>query len=167
MNTNKILVAIDDSDIAQRVVAYVAQMVRGKTGVHVRLFHILPPLPPRLLEFPGTEDPQEEARMNAELHAAQERWVKQAEQDARPILENARAKLLEAEMPAQAVEVHCTPSVGQHEVAALILEAARASQCGMIVVGKDSYSRLTEFFHQHVGDKLQQKEHAFDIQVVE
>lgn len=54
-----------------KAVAYVAKIVRGREAIHICLFHVLPPIPPRLLEFGGTEDPQKEQVLSVELKAAQ------------------------------------------------------------------------------------------------
>ncbi len=48
-----LLVMVDESPGTKRSVAYVARMIGGLRGFHVYLLHLLPPLPPELLEFGG------------------------------------------------------------------------------------------------------------------
>ncbi|MBH0191551.1 MAG: universal stress protein [Nitrospira sp.] len=73
-STHKILVAIEASEASMKAVAYVAEMVRGREAIHICLFHALPPIPPRLLEYGGTEDPQNEQALHTELKSAQTEW---------------------------------------------------------------------------------------------
>ena len=61
-----ILVSVDDSDESIRVVQYVADIVGAREGFRIRLFHVLPPLPPELLEFGGAESPQRERSLDRE-----------------------------------------------------------------------------------------------------
>ncbi len=51
------LVSVDDSDSSIRSVTSVAEMIGTRDDFHVVLFHVLPPIPPELLEFGGAEDP--------------------------------------------------------------------------------------------------------------
>ena len=52
---HRLLLAIDDTAATERAVAYVANVARGNPEFHVRLFHVLPPIPPGLLEHGGHE----------------------------------------------------------------------------------------------------------------
>ena len=59
-----------------------------------------------------------------------------------------------------------TPLNGE-AVVTNILEAARANQCGTVVVGRDSFSWLQELFQHHVGEELVRRGQGFAIWVVE
>jgi hypothetical protein len=96
MNANKILVAVDDSEASSRAVAYVAALIGGKKGFSVRLFHVLAPLSPELLEFVGSENTDVEERMEAEERAAQTRWIEAAEKAAQPVFTQAESILHKA-----------------------------------------------------------------------
>ena len=48
-----ILIAVDNTEASHRAVHYVAAMLGGRRGFHVRLLHVLPPFPPELLECGG------------------------------------------------------------------------------------------------------------------
>ncbi len=89
--TNKILVAIEDSEASMKAVAYVAEIVRGHEAIHICLFHALPPIPPRLLEYGGTEDPQKEHVLHTELKSAQTEWIEKAKDAVQPAMTRARA----------------------------------------------------------------------------
>jgi nucleotide-binding universal stress UspA family protein len=167
MNANKILIAVDDSEASSRAVAYVATLIGGKKGFSVRLFHVLTPLSPELLEFVGSENTDVEERMEAEERAAQARWIKAAEKAAQPVFTQAESILRKAGVPLEAVETQFSTSVSNQDMVADILEEARASQCGTIVVGRESFSKLKELFRHHVGDELLRKGQGFTIWVVE
>ena len=87
----RLLIAVDDSDASMRAVRYVADTIGGRDGFQVRLFHVLPPLPPELLEFIGSSDPAEEAQMQAKQKAEQAEWLKKAKKAEQPIFQKARA----------------------------------------------------------------------------
>jgi hypothetical protein len=63
-NSKRILVAVDGSEASFRTVAYVADMVGGGSGFHVGLLHL--ELPPRMLEWGGSENPEIEDRTESE-----------------------------------------------------------------------------------------------------
>ena len=104
MDTQKFLVAIDDSTASERAVAHIARRMQNQSACHILLLHVPRPIPPKLLEHGGSEDPQEEQRMEAELDAAQAAWRQQITQAAQPIFARARAILQEANIPEQAIE---------------------------------------------------------------
>jgi hypothetical protein len=80
------LTAVNDSEASHRAVDGVATMMGGRRGFHVQLLHLLPPFPPELLEFGGTEDPEVEVQKEAAIRHEQAGWVEQAKQAAQPML---------------------------------------------------------------------------------
>lgn len=168
MNTNRrILVAIDDSEASHQAVTYVARMIGKQEDIQVRLFHVLDPLPPEMLEFPGSENIETEERMDAAEQAAQEQWLETVEKAAQPVFTRAKAVLHAAGVPDRAVETQCCLSITRKDVAADIVEEARASRCGTVVVGRTSFSKLRELFQQHIADELVRRGHGLTIWVVE
>ena len=61
--TKRILVAVDDSKASMRAVSYVASIIQARRKYAVCLLHVLRPLPPELMEFGGSEDPEEEEKL--------------------------------------------------------------------------------------------------------
>jgi hypothetical protein len=57
------------------------------------LFHVLPPIPPRLLEFRGAENPQKEHMLSAEFRTAQAEWLEKSEDSARILIKGAQTIL--------------------------------------------------------------------------
>lgn len=168
MDVNKrILVAVEDSEASKRAVTYVAKLIGGRQGFSVRLFHVLAPLSPELLETPGSEDMAEEAKLEKEVQDAQAQWLAVAERAAQPVFAQAKSILSEAGVPSEAIETHISTSITRQEVATDILEAAQAGKCGTIVVGRSSFSRFKELFRHHVADELVRNAQGMTIWVVE
>jgi len=163
----RILFAVDDSEASNQAVTYGAALLSGGKGFGVRLFQVLRPLPPGLLEFPGSENPQEEERLEAEKKAAQARWIEVAEKAAQPVFGKAKAIFRKAKLPTHVVETQLVPSESGQDVVTTILEEARRSQCGTVVVGRKSFSWLQELFRHHVGDELIRRGQGLTIWVVE
>ena len=49
----RLLLVIDDSPSCVNAVKYTAKMLGHRRGFRIHLLHLLPPLPPELLEFGG------------------------------------------------------------------------------------------------------------------
>lgn len=168
MHTSRhILIAVDASEASDRAVTYVGEMIGKRQGYRVRLLHLLPPLSPPLLEVGGSENPAIEQRAEKSFHDPQATWLSEAENLARPTLERARARLRQAKVPAQAIETEFVVSINNGQaILTDILEAANTSQCGTIVVGRESSYGLQAIVASHVGDELIAKGHAPTIWVV-
>ncbi len=168
MDTSKdILILVDESEATHRTVTYVGAMLGGATEFRFSLVHVLPPMPPSLLEVGGSEDPATEQREETEAHEAQARWQAEAEKAAELVFERAKAVLREARVPEDAIETHCADSTNQKDVASTILDTARERGCSTIVVGREAYSKLRELLQHHVADELVRHGQGFAIWVVE
>src|SRR5215510_2905013 len=112
MNANKrILIAVDASEASDRAVTYVAQIIAGQPDFRVILFHVPAPMPPRVLEFSGRENPVAEEHAQAALHTARDTRVEQAKHMAQPVFARAQTLLRRAAIPEQAVETQIAASV--------------------------------------------------------
>jgi Universal stress protein family len=83
---SRIMIAIDDSEHSARALRYVGTLLRDTHDVHVTLFHVLKPMPRKLLEHGGSENPSEEVRLATELQHDQENWVREESVMEYPIL---------------------------------------------------------------------------------
>ncbi len=164
-----ILIAIDDSEASKRALAYVARMMGGRKDFHIRLFHVLAPLPRRLADFPVGEDPGPTWVRDAEAKDVRALWVTQGEKAARAVFARAKAILRKARIPAHALGTELVTLSTDQDLATVILDAARTSQCGTIVVGRETYAGLRGLFrrHVHVADELIQKAQGLALWVVE
>lgn len=160
------LVSVDDSDSSIRSVSYVGEMIGDREGFHVVLFHVLPPIPPDLLEFGGAEDPATEQTLDQALKQEQAQWIENAKKAAEPILENAKTILYRIGVLPAMVSVVFSQSIHRPDIVGELIETARKQACGTIVVGRESYSSFKEMFHHHVGEELAQKGQDFAIWII-
>jgi nucleotide-binding universal stress UspA family protein len=165
-SANKILLAIEDSEASMKAVAYVAELVRGREEIHICLFHALPPIPPRLLEFGGTEDPQKEQSLRTELKSAQSEWIEKAKDAVQPAITRARAIFQDYGVSQRQFSTHFSHTVHKLDIVQEILDAARQLHCGTIVVGRHRLPWVQELFHDHTGEGLVEKGQEFTVWVV-
>ena len=145
----------------------VASIIEGQPGVRLFLLHVFAPLPPKLLEFGGAENPAEEERREAAQRDARTQWIARAKACADDLFAKAQSILRTAGVPAQAVETQLATPLNGEAVVTNILEAARANQCGTVVVGRQSFSWLQELFQHHIGEELIRRGQGLAIWVVE
>src|SRR5689334_11221116 len=146
-STNKILLAIEDSEASMKAVAYVAEMVRGHEAIHICLFHALPPIPPRLLEFGGTEDPQKEQALRTELQSAQTEWIEKAKAAVQPSITRARAILQDHGLSQNQISTHFSHTIHKLDIVQEIINAAKQSDCGTVVVGRHRLPWVQDLFY--------------------
>jgi nucleotide-binding universal stress UspA family protein len=163
----EILIAVDDSEASYRALHYVGTIVGRGTVLRLRLFHALPPMPPELLEGGGSENPELEAKEEADVHAAQRRWLAEAEAAAEPLFARCKEILRSAQISDSVIATACAPSDGAENVASTILAASQSHGCNTIVVGRTAFSRFHALFHRHVGDELISRGQDRTIWVVE
>lgn len=161
------LIAVEDSAASLKAVSYVSQIIRGRTDIHVRLLHVLPPIPPGLLEFGGAEQPQLEQRLSGELRQDQARWIETAKHNAQASLDKALAILLQGGLSPNTVSTSFSSPIHRPDVAQEILQVAQTWKCGTLVVGRHTRSWIKEIRSTHVGEALVRKGQGFAIWVVE
>jgi nucleotide-binding universal stress UspA family protein len=166
-NAKNILIAVDDSAASYRAVTYVGSLMGGRKDCRVCLVHASPPLPRELLEFGGSSDPQHEAREEARIHAEQARWLETVRQAAAPVFTRAQRLLHEAGVPADAVETQMTATVNPQDIVLDMLEAARAQQCGTVVVGREAVPGLRARWTAPLSERLMRQAHDLTVWVVE
>jgi nucleotide-binding universal stress UspA family protein len=162
----KILVAIDDSDASMKAVRYLSEMIEGRDNVRIFLFHVLPPIPPKFLEFGGAEDPQKERRLSEELKSTQAQWIENAKTAAHRSLKDAQAIFMDHRLSPDQISTSFSSSIHKPDVVREILEAATQWQCGTIVVGRHRLPWVKELFYRHTGEKLIEKAEDRSVWVV-
>ena len=166
-NAKHILLAVDDSEASYRAVHYVGSLIGGCEGFRVCLLHALPPLPPELLEFGGSEDSQQEEQGEACINAEQARWLEAVAQAAEPVFTRARHILHEARVPEDAVETQIVDTVNTQDTVLDILETAHARHCGTVVVGRESVHGLKALWTSHVSDAVMHQGEGLAVWVIE
>ena len=165
-STTKILLAIEDSEASMKAVAYVAEMVRGREAIRICLFHALPPIPARLLEFGGTEDPQKEQTLGTELKTAQAEWIEKAKAAVQPAITRAQTVLQDHGISQDQISTHFSQTIHKLDIVQEILNAAKQVHCGTIVVGRHRLPWVQDLFYHHTGEELVEKAQEFSVWVV-
>jgi nucleotide-binding universal stress UspA family protein len=165
-STSKILLAIEASEASMKAVAYVAEIVRGHETIHICLFHALPPIPPRLLEFGGTEDPQKEQELRTELKSAQSEWIEKAKDAVQPWITRARAILQDHGVSHSQISTHFSHTIHKLDIVREILNAAKQSDCGTVVVGRHRLPFVQDLFYHHTGEGLVEQAQELAVWVV-
>jgi nucleotide-binding universal stress UspA family protein len=162
----KILIAVSASQGSHRAVSYVADMLRGNSGCHVGLVHLK--LPPRMLEWGGTEDPLIEDKVSAERASDYGEMEKEAIDEGTAMLQGFRQRLTESGIDVTALMVQLDEPLDPQKIAREILNTARQGGYGTVVVGRNSFSGLKHFFqHHHVAEDLVRAGEEISIWVVE
>ena len=100
------------------------------------------------MESPGAENARAEERVEQKQARQQDAWLAQARSEFEPQLEKEKARLSAANVPE--IEIHLPLLNQRTDLVPEIVKAARDNDCGMIVVGQNSYSWLWEQFHAHL-----------------
>jgi nucleotide-binding universal stress UspA family protein len=152
--SKKLLVLVDDTPPSERALRYVSQVLRGTTGFTIVLLHMLGPLPARLKESRGAETPRDEDDVEAELGRRHDQFLRKASAETRPLLQKAKAILMSAGVPAQAIQQECAELANSEDFVADILREAHERGCATVVIGRKSFTGLKEFFADHAADDL-------------
>ena len=160
----RLLVAIDESENAQRAVQYVGKVLKFASHVTVTLFHVLRPMPRALLEHGGSENPAIEKQLSAQLHEEQDEWLKKERDTKSPMLKKAREALIASGID----ESHIVMKFGHDgDVASTILEEAIAGHHDTIVVGRTGTSRITRLFGGGVTDRILRDAKGMALWIIE
>ncbi len=147
----KILVAVDDSEQSLRAVHYVGSLLRDARDVGVTLFHALKPMPRELMEHGGSEDPDVEDRLGAQLRKEQQEWVRSEGALEYPILLKALERLGQTGFPID----HVTMKFGhERDIADTIIDEARTGGYGTVVVTRQGTSGAKRLFGNGIADRL-------------
>jgi nucleotide-binding universal stress UspA family protein len=145
LQTHKhLLVAVDTSEVSERALAYVGELMGGRHDMRVLLLHVPRPVPPELLEFGGRENPTEEETGEAALQSDRTDWLERERLAAAPMLERAKTQLHKAGVPKEAVDTKIVPSNPNESLGSAILEVAHQKHCGTVVVGYSAFSGFQE-----------------------
>ena len=142
-------------------------MIGGQEGFQVCLVHVLPPLPPGLLEFGGADYPELEHQLDTQYRKAQEQWITKAKRRAGPVFTKAKSILRKAGVPKDAIEMQFSLLSNGEEIFSTILDFAQRQRFGVVVLGREFFSGIKRFLQHHVADELIQKGKGLTIWVVQ
>jgi nucleotide-binding universal stress UspA family protein len=160
----RILVAIDETDYALHLVQYVGDLLRETPHAQVTLFHVLKPMPRKLLEHGGSENPVIEGHLQRALKNEQTEWVRSQQETECPYLLRAREALGKAGFPLDRVELKFGH---EDDIAQNILEEARSGGHSTVAVGRYGTSRTKRLFGGGVTDQLLREATGLAVWVVE
>jgi nucleotide-binding universal stress UspA family protein len=161
-----LLIAVDASEVSKRALAYVAEVMDGREDIRVLLLHAAKPVPPKLLEFGGSENPEEEKTAEAALQGARTDWIEREDRAAARMFARARAVLRRAGVPEGVVDTQTVAWDPNESLDSAILEVAQEKHCGTVVVGYAAFSWLQERLHSHLAVALLQKAAGIAIWIV-
>lgn len=164
-NSKKILIGADASGATLRAVSYVIEMIGGNAGFHVGLVHLQ--LPPRMLEWGGSENPATEERVSSERAGAYHELEKEAIEKGQDLLQSLRGSLAERGIDVTALVLQFDEPLDPKQVARDILKTAKEGDYGTVVVGRHSFSGLKRLFQHHIGEELVRIGQGLTVWVVE
>jgi nucleotide-binding universal stress UspA family protein len=129
--------------------------------------YIAPRVPAELLESGGSEVPEREEQIEAELRAAQHGWIAAA--DAKPdvILRAARTALKRAGVPARRIHSCVSSPLDARTTADEVLLLARDAHCGTVVVGHRAHSWFRGLGGGHLAEQLVRSAKGFAVWVID
>ncbi len=146
-----ILIAVDDSSESARALYYVGTLLRDIRDVTITLFHVLNPMPRELMEHGGSENPETEERLSAELRKAQDEWVRTEGMIEYPILIKALEELGRTGFPLDRVNLKFGY---ERDIADAIIDEARGGGYGTIAVAHHAGGGARRLFGNGVIDRL-------------
>lgn len=168
MQADKILVAMDDSEASRRILPAIATKARESESVRLLLCHLVPPLPPELLESRGAEKTKDEQRIERKQEIQQAEWTEKQTAEGQRLLAEAKKTLEALDVPGERIETEVTEPVRSHEkLADAIIEEARARDCGTIALGRHSFSIVKKVLYTHLGDELERRADGLEIWIIE
>ncbi|MGN6720826.1 MAG: universal stress protein [Candidatus Binatia bacterium] len=149
---HNVLVALDDRDASMRAVEYVGAFLAGRNDFKIQLFHALKPLPPQLMESPGSEDPSVEQQIEYRQAVQQKELEKPSRNATRIGARSSQSQIVAANIHAEKIATHILQLNDRADLVSEIVTAAREYRCETVVVGYNDYPWLREIFHTHIAE---------------
>lgn len=160
----KFLLAVDESKNGERMAEYVGTLFRRTPDVTLTLFHVLKPMPRKLLEHGGSEDPNVEGRLQTQLRQEQTEWSRAQREAECPYLHKAREVLIKAGLSPQGIEM----KFGYEEdIARNILEEARTGGHETIVLGRYGPSGMKRIFGGGITEHVLREATGLAVWIIE
>lgn len=163
----RFLVVVDESPGSKRALDYAGAMIGSRRHFAIILLHLLPPLPPELLEFGGAENPRKEQKLEAELRSDQQAWIRSARNSAKSFLAAAIQQLHKAGVPRGKIHIAFLDPADDRDAATAVLEHARGKRCHTIVIGHASHSWFRELAGGDLAEHLLRRSKGFVLWVVQ
>jgi nucleotide-binding universal stress UspA family protein len=162
-----LLLVIDESPGSLRAVEYTGNLLRRRQGFRIHLLHLLPPLPPELLEFGGAENPREEQALESELRREQQQWIASARKSAEPSVDQAVGVLRKAGIPSRNIFREFSYPTEPRDAARTVLEHAQAKKCHTVIVGHKAHSWFREIAGADITEHILRNASGISVWVVQ
>ncbi len=163
----RLLVIVDGTEASKRAVRYTGQFGGGRGNVEIHLAYIASRLPPALLESGGSEIPEREERIEANLRAEQRRFVARGDRTAEGIYRDARAALRRAGVAARRVHTCGSSPLDVRTVVDEVLLLARDERCRTIVLGHRAHTWFRGLGGGHLAEQLVRKAKGDAVWVID
>lgn len=167
MTGKEILIVLDDSSSSWRAIQYAAQIMKQSKGFRICLVHLLPSLPPELLEHGGAQNPDKEREVEAELRSEQEKWLATTKKAAQRSLKRAEGILRDSGLPGKSIRCLIGEAGDGKQAAERVFELAEQCKCHTVVIGREVASRLHAFFSTELPEELLLHAKGFAVWVVQ
>jgi nucleotide-binding universal stress UspA family protein len=161
------LLVVVDGESSKRVLQYLVTILARRNRVEVHLAYIASHLPAGLLESGGSELPEREEQVEAELRAAQRRWITAADRKPDRMLRAARAELERAGVAAARIHSCVSSRLDARTTADEVLLLARDRQCRTVVVGHRAHSWFGGLSGGHLAEQLVRRAKGLGVWVID
>jgi nucleotide-binding universal stress UspA family protein len=166
--TPDVLLAVDGSEKSNKAVDHVGDVVCKCGDFRITLMHVID-VPPAFREHPGSEDPDEERRLEAELKESKQQWMKDSQAELeKTIFGPARERLAAKGVTVDNVKIRTKVAADAHsDVAAAIVDEAKRGEYGIVAIGRRGKSTLKAFLMGTVVHKVVHQVEGCAVWVVE
>jgi len=163
----KVLVVVDATDASLRALQYLGRILAGRRAVDCHLAYIASHLPPELLESGGSELPEREEQIEADLRSEQRRWTAAIDKKATRVLRAARTLLQGAGVAAARIKTCVSSPLDARRTVDEVLLLARDADCRTVVVGHRAHTWFGGLGGGHLAEQLVRSAKGLAVWVVD
>ena len=162
-----VLVVVDGTDASQRALQYVGRMLAGRHAVDCHLAYIASNLPAELLESGGSELPEREEQIEANLRSEQRRWTAVIDKKATRVLRAASTLLQRAGVTAARIHTCVSSPLDARRTVDEVLLLARDEDCRTVVVGHRAHTWFRGLGGGHLAEQLVRSAKGLAVWVID
>jgi nucleotide-binding universal stress UspA family protein len=163
----KVLVVVDATDASHRALQYVGRIFAGRQAVDCHLAYIASRLPPELLESGGSELPEREEQIEADLRSEQRRWTATTDKKATRVLRAAGTVLQRAGVAAARIHTCVSSPLDARRTVDEVLLLARDEDCSTVVVGHRAHTWFGGLGGRHLAEQLVRRAKGLAVWVID
>ena len=163
----KVFVVVDATDASVRALQYVGRILAGRKAVDCHLAYIAPRLPPALLESGGSELPEREEQIEANLRSEQRRWTAMLDKKATVVLRAAHTRLQRAGVAPARIHTCVSSPLDARRTVDEVLLLAREADCRTVVVGHRAHTWFRGLGGGHLAEQLVRSAKGLAVWVID